>query len=186
MIIDALVHHFSRGRSKFDRDARLARKGRVLPALLNSLLADPYFLRPPPKSAGREQFGEVYARRLISLGARRRSRPADLVRTATMLTPLSIIDAWHRFIAPRARVKQLIVAGGGAHNPLIMAQLAAALRGVEVITSGALGVPEDAKEAFAFAILAYETFHGRPANLPAATGAKRPAILGKVCYAPPR
>jgi anhydro-N-acetylmuramic acid kinase len=186
MIIDALVRHFSKGRSKFDRDARLARKGRVLPALLNSLLADPYFRRPPPKSAGREQFGEAYARHLISLGERRRSRPADLVRTATMLTPLSIIDAWHRFIAPRARVKQLIVAGGGAHNPLIMAQLAAALRGVEVITSGALGVPEDAKEAFAFAILAYETFHGRPANLPAATGAKRPAILGKVCYAPPR
>jgi anhydro-N-acetylmuramic acid kinase len=113
-------------------------------------------------------------------------RSNDLIRTATALTSLSIIDAWHRFISPRARIGQLIVAGGGAHNPLIMAQLSAALKGVEVLRSSDLGVPADAKEAFAFAILAYETIHGRASNLPSATGAKRPAILGKVCYAPPK
>jgi anhydro-N-acetylmuramic acid kinase len=96
------------------------------------------------------------------------------------------VDAWHRFISPRAKIKQLVVAGGGAHNPLIIAQLTAALQGVEVKTSADLGVPEDGKEAFAFAILAYETFHKRSANLPSATGANRKAILGKVCYAPPR
>lgn len=186
MVIDALVQHFSKRRQTFDRDARIARNGRVIPALLDSLLADPYFKRRPPKSAGREQYGEEYARRLIAADKKHHAKPADLIRTATMLTPLSIVDAWHRFITPRAKVDQLIVAGGGARNPLTMAQLVAALRGVEVRTSGALGVSGDAKEAFAFAILAYETFHGRPSNLPSATGARRAAILGKVCYAPPR
>ena len=186
MVIDALVQHFSYRRATFDRDARIARKGRVIPALLNSLLADAYFRRPPPKSAGREQYGEDYAQRLIAAGKKHRASATDLIRTATMLTPLSIVDAWNRFIEPHAKVSQLIVAGGGARNPLIMAQLVSALRGVDVTTSSALGISSDAKEAFAFAILAYETFHGRPANLPAATGASRPAILGKVCYAPPR
>jgi len=186
MVIDALVSHFTHGRAAYDRDAKLARRGSVLPTLLNSLLNSDYFRLRPPKSAGREQFGEKYVQHMRSLGRKHRASPEDLIRTATILTPLSIIDAWHHFISPRAKVRQLIVAGGGAHNPLIMAQLAAGLRGVEVTTSAALGVPEDGKEAFAFAILAYETFHRRPANLPAATGARIPAILGKVCYAPPR
>jgi anhydro-N-acetylmuramic acid kinase len=103
-----------------------------------------------------------------------------------VLTPLSIVDAFHRWILPRATVQQLIVSGGGTHNPLLMAQLQAALPGIEILASGALGVPEDAKEAFAFAILAYETVQGRPANVCGATGARHPAILGKVNYAPPQ
>jgi anhydro-N-acetylmuramic acid kinase len=184
MVIDALVHHFTSGREKFDRDAELAKRGRLIPELVDSLLKESYFHQRPPKSAGREQFGESYAQRFITWGQRHRARREDLIRTATALTSLSIIDAWHRFIAPRARIGQLIVAGGGAHNPLLVTQLSAALAGVEVIASSALGVPEDAKEAFAFAILAYETIHGRAANLPAATGARRAAILGKVSYAP--
>ncbi len=186
MVIDALVRHFTSGRKRFDRNAKFARSGRVLPELVDSLLEEPYFLQRPPKSAGREQFGEYYTHMFISWGRRHRARPEDLIRTATALTSLSIIDAWHRFIAPRGRISQLIVAGGGAHNPLLTAQLSAALAGVEVIPSRSLGLPEDAKEAFAFAILAYETIHGRAASLPAATGARRRAILGKVCYAPPK
>ncbi|MFZ0819616.1 MAG: anhydro-N-acetylmuramic acid kinase [Candidatus Acidiferrales bacterium] len=186
MVIDALVRHFTHGREKFDRNAKLAGTGHVIPALINSLLKESYFHQRPPKSAGREQFGEAYVQRFIAWGKRHRTRPEDLIRTATALTSLSIIDAWHRFISTRAKINQLIVAGGGAHNPLLMAQLSAALAGIEVIPSSALGVPEDAKEAFAFAILAYETIHGRAANLPAATGARRAAILGKVCYAPPK
>jgi anhydro-N-acetylmuramic acid kinase len=186
MIIDALMQHFSAGKLRFDFNAQFAMTGQVWPELLDSLLKDHYFRIRPPKSCGREQFGEAYTQKLIQWGAKHRARPADIVRTATSFTALTIIDAWHRYIAPRAKVKQLIVAGGGAHNPLIMAQLAAALDGVDVTTSAALGVAEDGKEAFAFAILAYETFHRRAANLPSATGAKRRAILGKVCYAPPR
>jgi anhydro-N-acetylmuramic acid kinase len=154
--------------------------------LLNLLLAESYFRESPPKTAGREQYGKMYLGKILEWGRRHRSRPEDLVRTATMLTALSIVDAMHRWVLPRARVAQLIVSGGGARNPLLMAQLSAALRGVEMLSSGALGLPGEAKEAFAFALLANETIQARPANLPNATGAAGPAILGKICYAPPR
>jgi anhydro-N-acetylmuramic acid kinase len=186
MVIDALVRHFTRDRRQYDNDARIAMAGRAAPALLDSLLAAEYFRRPPPKTAGREQFGLAYAQQIIKWGRTHHTQPADLVRTATLLTPLSIAAAIHRWVLPRARVSQLILAGGGARNPLIVAQLRAALTGIEIISSGALGVPADAKEAFAFALLAHETLHRRPSNLPGATGAARPAILGKICYAPPR
>jgi len=186
MAIDALVRHFSGGRQDYDRAAQMARRGRALPGLLNALLRHPYFRTPPPKSAGREQFGAAFVARLLAWGRKHRARPEDLVRTATLLTPLSILDAFHRWILPRVEVRQLIVSGGGAHNPLVMAQLHAGLPGIEILPSGRFGVPEDAKEAFAFAILAYETYHRRPANLTGATGARHPAILGKVIYAPGR
>jgi anhydro-N-acetylmuramic acid kinase len=186
MVVDALVRHFTRGRSTFDRDARMAARGRFLAELANSLLADPYLRRPAPKTAGREQYGEAYVRRIIEWGSRLRAKPADLVRTAAIVTALSIADAIRRMVLPRTRVNQLIVAGGGARNPLMMAQLAAALPELEIVPSDALGIPGDAKEAFAFALLANETIHRRPANLPCATGARWPAILGKICYAPPR
>ncbi len=184
MVVDALVRHFTGGRQSYDRDAQIARRGALLPGLLNQLLTDPYFRKRPPKTAGREQYGEAFVKRLLAWQRKRRARPADLVRTATLLPALSIVDAVHRWVLPRAQVDQLIVSGGGAHNPLIMAQLQAALPGVEMLGSAELGVPEDAKEAFAFAILAYMTYHGLPANLPGATGARRPAILGKICHAP--
>ncbi len=186
MIIDALVQHFTRQRQHLDRDARLAARGQALPSLLNHLLADGYYRQRPPKTSGREQFGHALAQRIIAEGRRHRARPADLVRTATLLTALSIVDAMHRWVLPRTRVTQLILSGGGARNPLIVAQLRAALFGIEILFSDALGIPGDAKEAFAFALLANETWHGRPSNLPSATGAIGPAILGKICYAPPR
>jgi len=186
MVIDALVRHSTRGKRSFDRDARIARRGILLPELLVELLANPYFRLAPPKTAGREQFGQVYTDRLIEWGRKNRARPEDLIRTATLLTPLSILDGLHRWVGTRIQFRQLIISGGGAHNPLVLAQLRAGLPGVEMISSGKLGVPEDAKEAVAFAILAYETFHGRPANIPGATGAKHPAILGKIVSAPPR
>jgi anhydro-N-acetylmuramic acid kinase len=186
MLPDGLVCHFTKGRRQFDRDAKMAQRGRLLPALLDSLLADPYFRLAPPKTAGREQYGEACLQKVLVFGRSHRAKPEDLIRTATVLTPLSIVDAVNRWVWPRARVQQLIVSGGGARNPLIMTQLSAALPQVEVVTSDALGLPGDAKEAFAFALLANETIHGRPSNLRGATGASRPAILGKICYAPPR
>ena len=103
-----------------------------------------------------------------------------------MLTALCITDALNRWILPRTPIRQLLVSGGGARNPLILAQLSAALAGIEVATTDSLGLPGDAKEAFIFALLADQTLHGRPANLPSATGARRPAILGKICYPPLR
>jgi anhydro-N-acetylmuramic acid kinase len=186
MLIDALVSHFRRGRQRFDENARLASQGHSNPALLDELMRDPYLRLAPPKSTGREYYGQAYLKKILTLGRRHRAKPNDLIRAATIFTALSVVDALNRFVFPKTKIHQLIVSGGGAHNPLILAQLSAALPGVEVLPSGRLGVPEDAKEAFAFALLAYETFHQRPANLPSATGARGPAILGKISYAPAR
>ena len=186
MVVDGLMRHFTKGRQHYDRDAQMAQRGTLLPPLADKLLADPYFRLRPPKTAGREQYGANYLRHVLDWGRVHRARPEDLVRTAALVTALSIVDAIHRWVTPRARIQQLIVSGGGARNPLIMSQIAAALPEIEILTSDALGVPGDAKEAFEFALLANETIHGRPANLPSATGASRPAILGKVCYPPPR
>jgi anhydro-N-acetylmuramic acid kinase len=182
MVIDALVSKTSGGRKAFDDDARIGLRGRVIRPLLEEMLRHRYLRQAPPKTAGREQFGQEYARRLWEWAKKRRARPEDLVRTATIFTALSIADAFRRFIFPRAHVNELIVAGGGTKNPLLMAQLGAALPGIEIVGSARFGVPAEAKEAFAFAILAYEAFHGRANNLPSATGAKRPAILGKLVH----
>src|SRR6266478_2300412 len=186
MLIDALVAHYTHNRQRYDKDARLAQQGRGIPALINELMRDPYLKLAPPKSTGREYYGRSYVERLLRLGQRHKAKPNDLIRAATIFTALSIVDALNRFVLPKIKIQQLIVSGGGSHNPLIMGQISAALPGVQILPSSHLGVPEDAKEAFAFALLAYETFHRRPSNLPSATGARGPAILGRVSYAPPR
>jgi anhydro-N-acetylmuramic acid kinase len=186
MLIDALVAHFTHGRQRYDKDARLAQQGRSIPALINELMRDPYLKLAPPKSTGREYYGRTYLDKVLSLARRHRAKPNDLIRAATVFTALSIVDALNRFVLPKTQIHQLIISGGGSHNPLLIAQLAAALPPIEVLRSTELGVPEDAKEAFAFALMAYETFHRRPSNVPSATGAHRPAILGKISYAQPR
>jgi len=208
MLIDALVAHFTHGRQRYDKDARIAQSGRSIPALVDELMRDSYLRLPPPKSTGREYYGRAYVKKILALGKKHRAKPADLIRAATIFTALSVVDALNRFVLFKAKIHQLIVSGGGAHNPLILAQLSAALTApssaagarsiaprqgggrnaqtIEILSSPLLGVAEDAKEAFAFAVLAYETFHRRPSNLPSATGARGPAILGKIAYAPPR
>ena len=186
MLIDALVAHFTHDRQRYDKDARLAQQGRSVPALINELMRDPYLKLAPPKSTGREYYGRSYIQKLLATGPRHKAKPNDLIRAPTIFTALSIVDALNRFVLPKTKIQQLIVSGGGAHNPLIMGQLSAALPRVQIVPSSQLGVPEDAKEAFAFALLACETFHQRPSNVPSATGAHRPAILGKICYASSR
>jgi anhydro-N-acetylmuramic acid kinase len=185
MLIDALVAHFTKGRERFDRNARRASQGRRLPALLDDLLRDPYLKVPPPKSTGREYYGRDYTKRVLALGRKHRAKPNDILRAVTIFTSLAIVDALNRFVLPEHKITQLIVSGGGVKNPLIVAQIAAALPDIEILPSSQLGVPEDAKEAYAFALLAYETWHQRPSNMPTATGARGPAILGKISYAPP-
>jgi anhydro-N-acetylmuramic acid kinase len=180
MIVDALVERTTFGREEFDRDARIALSGRTIPELLVRLMREPYLRQKPPKSTGRELFGANYAQELLTWGKRHHAGAADLIRTATIFTAMSIADAFRRFILPRTHVEELIVAGGGLHNPLVMAQLAASLPGIEVVPATRFGVLPEAKEAFGFALLAYETYHGRPGNLPSATGAKRAAVLGKI------
>jgi anhydro-N-acetylmuramic acid kinase len=188
MLMDALVAHFSDGRQRFDKGARLAMKGRDIGPLNALLLKEPYLYEPPPKSTGREYFGEEYLQRLFQLGRKYRAQPNDLIRAATWFTVVSVRLAMEQFVLPKMKVHQLIVSGGGANNPLIYAMLSEFYQhnGIEVLKSSHFGVPIDAKEAFAFALLAYETFRQRPSNLPSATGARSPAVLGKISYAPPR
>jgi anhydro-N-acetylmuramic acid kinase len=186
MLIDALVAHFSHGRQRFDRDARLAQTGRSISALLSELMRDPYLKLAPPKSTGREYYGHAYLKKVLALGKKHGAKAADLTRAATIFPALSVVDALNRFVLSETKIHQLIVSGGGAKNPLLVAQLSAALSDIEVLPSSCFGIPEEAKEAFAFALLAHETLHNRPSNLPTATGAHAPAILGKVSYAPPQ
>jgi anhydro-N-acetylmuramic acid kinase len=183
MVIDALVRRFTDGKKVFDRNAEMASTGQLLPQLLQLMLREKYFSRRPPKTSGREQYGEGYVSDLLSHSDAKTARPEDLIRTATILTALSVVDAFHRFITPKVKIAELIVSGGGAHNPLVMAQLQSGLSGIRVREAAELGVSGDAKEAFAFAVLACETLRRQAANVPGATGAKRAVVLGKVCYA---
>jgi anhydro-N-acetylmuramic acid kinase len=183
IVIDALVSHFTKGRQRFDAGARIASRGECLVRLLEKLLADPYLRLKPPKSTGREYFGRAFVEELLGEGRKLHARPEDLIRTVTIFTALSVVDALNRFVLPATKISQLIVSGGGARNPLLMGQLEAALAPVELLTSEKCGVPEQSKEAYAFALLGYETFHRRPSNVPSATGANRLAILGKISYA---
>jgi anhydro-N-acetylmuramic acid kinase len=182
MLMDALVWHFTRKKQRFDRGARLARQGQPNAKVLRELMRDPYLRLGPPKSTGREYYGRAYFQELLRLGKKHRAGPNDLIRTTTEFTVASVVDALKRFVLRKTKIQQLIVSGGGAKNPLIMAQLAAALTPIEVMPSSKLGVPEEAKEAYAFALLAYETWNRRPGNLRSATGAEKAVVLGKICW----
>jgi anhydro-N-acetylmuramic acid kinase len=182
MLMDALVWHFTRKKQRFDRGAGLARQGQLNVKVLKELLRDPYLRLGPPKSTGREYYGRAYFQELLRLGKKYGAGPNDLIRTTTEFTVASVVDALKRFVLRKTKIQQVIVSGGGAKNPLIMAQLTAALAPVEVLPSSRLGVPEEAKEAYAFALLAYETWNRRAGNLPSATGAARGVVLGKVCW----
>ena len=183
MVIDALVAHFTKGRKRFDEGARMALRGGNAPEIVDEMMKDLYLRLKPPKSTGREHYGQEYVKKVLGWGKQHRAKPEELVRGATIFAALSVVDALRRFVLPNTRIDQMIVSGGGAHNPLIMAQLEAALTPVEVLRSSRMGVPEDAKEAYAFAVLAYETWNRRASNLPSATGAARGAVLGKISWA---
>jgi anhydro-N-acetylmuramic acid kinase len=168
----------------YDRDGRIAASGGVLEPVVAEVLRLPFFRRKPPKTAGREEFGREFAQRF---GKRcGRARKADVVATATALTTRSIADALRRFVLPRrGSFREFVVSGGGANNPTLLAMLANELRPLHLTirASDEFGLPSDAKEAAAFALMAYETWNRRPSNIPSATGAKRPVILGKISYA---
>ena len=178
MVIDALMRHFTEERETYDVGGRVAALGKVIEPVLAQALSHPFFRRQPPKSAGREQFGAAFVERYFL--TRRRTRFEDLVRTATDLTARTIADGLRHFVIPRVKVQRVIVSGGGAHNRLLVAQLKEFLPALSVDFSDKHGLPVDAKEAIAFAVLADRTLHGLPGNLPSVTGARRAVILGKL------
>ena len=181
MVIDGVMQAlFER---HYDRDGKIAAAGKVNEGVLERLLRAPFFRKGPPRTAGREEFGGEYVRQFLGLcGGVAKS---DAVATATALTARSIAGAVQHFVLPRTKnYRELIVSGGGAKNRTLMTMLRRELAPfeIELHHSDEFGVPAEAKEAVAFAVLAYETWHRRPSNVPSATGAVRPAILGKISY----
>ena len=185
MILDWLAQELF-GRA-YDRNGALAASGSVIMPVLKQALAHPYFHIKPPRTAGREQFGREYAAKFLKECRRHSTRGEDAMATATALTAESIAASYRRFVLPRVRKQPVdfIVSGGGARNGTLMAMLQARLAplGCELAVSDNFGLPSEAKEAAAFALLAWQTWHRLPGNVPAATGAMRPAILGQVTYA---
>jgi len=182
MVIDAVVDQLY-GKA-YDRDGRLAASGQVLSGILSSVLGLPYFSRRPPKTAGREEFGRDFVAQFLRRC--RTSRKADVVATATALTAKSISGAVNRFVVrKKGSFEELIVSGGGAKNPTLLSMLRDELSQIRLRLrlSDEFGLPAEAKEAVAFAVLAFQTWHHRASNIPAATGAIRAAILGKISYA---
>jgi anhydro-N-acetylmuramic acid kinase len=180
MVIDSLVRHFTNGAKRYDANGLIGAGGQLMAPLLEQLLADGFFQAHPPKTAGREQFGEAFVRQMLEHD--KTARFEDLVSTATELTARSVAAAVTAFVLPQTRVQEVVVSGGGARNGFLMQRLQAALPDIKVLTSDDLGIPTAAKEAIGFAILAHETLHLRPGNVPGATGARRPVVLGKVAY----
>jgi anhydro-N-acetylmuramic acid kinase len=184
MVIDALAQELFA--KPFDRNGAWAAEGAVIAPVLAAALRNPYFRQRPPRTAGREQFGREYAAKFLAECQLHTSKREDALATATALTAETIARAYKRFVRPKMKGEvDTIVSGGGARNRTLMAMLAQRLAplGCELAASQDFGLPVEAKEAAAFALLAWQTWHRLPGNLPAATGAARPAILGQVTYA---
>lgn len=184
MLIDGLVTHMSGGKSKMDAGGAIASRGHPSEQLLDLLIQEPYYYQSLPKSTGRELFGSAYIARLLAYQQKNNLSDEDLVATVTMLTARSISDSYRRYVRKRYPADMLIVGGGGSYNPVLLRYLQAEMEplGVQVLTQEQLGQNSDAKEAVAFALLADYTLARRPNNLPAATGASRPVVMGKISY----
>lgn len=172
-LVDAAVHALTEGRLGYDRDGTLAARGRIDTVLLQRLLDEPYYAKPPPKTTGKELFHWPYLQ--AALAGRGRLPTEDVVATVTRLTARTVADA-----VRAAGASEVIASGGGTRNPTLMSMLRTALHGIPLRTSDDLGLPAAAKEAYAFAVLGYLTAHGLAGTVPACTGARRPGILGSI------
>ena len=183
MVIDGLVRHFSGGRESYDRDGAHAARGQVHAGLLREMLAHPFITAPPPKAAGHEQFGRAFVREVLQAwGA---LPPDDLVATATAFAADAVAANITRYVLPYHAIEDVVASGGGVRNPVLMRRLAEALAPLRLRRIDELGIPSEAKEALAFALIGHATLMGRPANLPRVTGARHEALLGKLVYPPP-
>ena len=187
MVIDAVTERLF-GRA-FDRGGKIGSSGKVLESVVGRMLRSKFFRARPPKTAGREEFGREFVRGLLRQCGR--AHKEDMVATATALTARSITDAVRRFViekpdaAAKNSFREMILSGGGVRNATLVGMLTEGLApvGVRLRFSDEFGLPSEAKEAVAFAVLAYETWNRRASNVPSATGAKRAAVLGKISYA---
>jgi anhydro-N-acetylmuramic acid kinase len=189
MVIDAVMQKLYA--KEYDASGRTAARGKVLDDVVKKLMRAKYFSAQPPKSCGREEFGAEFVERFIEACEKAGGEKEDIVATATALTVESIQDAYRRFCwpqlgqrAPGAKATEMFIAGGGAKNKTLMRGLTEVFGslGVKVATTESAGLAVEAKEAAAFALLGWLTWHGLPGNVPSATGAKRAVVLGKVTY----
>lgn len=181
MVLDRLIERFSGGAEQLDLDGRMAARGRMRAPVLDLMKAHSFFGEAPPRSAGREQFGQAFVDMLLEKVAPATEQDwCDLLASAAELTAFGIHDSYLRHVAPTLAVDVVVVSGGGARNPKILRRLTDLFAPVPVRPSDAYGLPVDAKEAIAFAVLASERIDDRPANVPSVTGAGRPVRLGKI------
>lgn len=186
MVIDAVTDKLFG--QPFDRGGKIAASGKLIDKVVQEILQRSFFRRTPPKTAGREEFGREFVREFLRHCGR--CAKSDAVATATALTARSIADAVRKHLAPKAvsahkqPFQEMILSGGGAKNATLVSMLTSELAplGLRLRLSDEFGLPSAAKEAVAFAVLAHETWHRRPSNVPSATGAKRAAVLGKISY----
>ena len=179
MLLNDAVRHLTNRRETMDLDGEMAARGQWLEPLGRALLDHPFFRRRPPKSTGREKFGtDAYLKEPLS--KLHNPRPDDVLATVTKVVAKTIADAFKQFVASSLPVNEVITAGGGVHNATLMQMLAGELAGVRIRTSDEFGVPADTREAVAFAILGDATLQGVPANVPKATGATHPVVLGRI------
>ena len=186
MVVDACMERLT-GKA-YDCGGKVAGRGTTLEPVLHELMTNSYLAAEPPKSCGREQFGAEFVDRLLK-ACGEEAKNADVLATATAFTAESILDAYRRFVwphlgqrAPLAKATEVFVSGGGAHNVSLLKQLREGFAPlhVSVRTTEAAGLAVEAKEAAAFALLGWLSWHGLPGNVPAATGASRPVVLGRI------
>lgn len=181
MVINGLVRHFF-GQS-YDKDGIYARRGAVSEPLLSQIWEKDEFLKQlPPKSTGRAHYGDEFHDRIVEWGDQLGARAEDVIATATIYTARSVHEAYQQFVADASPVEEVIVSGGGVHNPALMEALKRQFKPIPVDTTAAYGVNPNTKEALCFAVLAHELLNGTPTNMPSVTGASRPALLGKLAF----
>lgn len=182
MILDALMAHFSHGAQTYDEDGRIAQRGTCCDSVLTWLLAHPYCERTPPKSTGREEFGEKFVHQCLAHADALGLDAADTLATVTAFTARTIADSCRRWLpaANQSAEREMFCGGGGVKNRTLMTELRRALAGMPVQCVDALGVPADALEAVTFALLARAALLGMPLHFPNVTGAVRAAVLGKI------
>lgn len=177
MVMDGLIRRLTKGRDTMDRGGKLAAKGKVAIGLLAKLLAHPYLKRQPPKSTGREEFGDAFAEQILAAQKTHRLKPEDVLATCSLFTAITLGSARRWLGGP---VDEVLVGGGGVRNRTLMSNLSSVFSPVPVRTFEAAGWQSKAFEAVAFAVLAYQTFHGECANVPSVTGATHPVVLGTI------
>jgi anhydro-N-acetylmuramic acid kinase len=177
-LVDLAVSHFTQGKQTFDKDGGWARTGKASEPLLEHLLSHPYFKLPPPKSLDRQEFGRPFLAKVLEWAPK--MAPADLVATLTLFTVRTIAGSIMEHLLQKGRYEEILLGGGGALNPVMVEGLKASFPRMAVISTDEYHMPARAKEAILIAYLANETIGGRPANVPSATGARRPVILGTI------